>query len=122
VPSLRYLSIGVVNYIISYVIFIVSLYLFYPRVSYHGVLFISYLLVIPINFLNQAILVWKNSDVDLRKFVKFNIIYGITFTFNLILMQIFVNWLDTSIYLFQFISGILLAILTFHANKAWTFK
>ncbi len=121
-PSLRYLSIGVVNYIISYVIFIVSLYLFYPRVSYHGVLFISYLLVIPINFLNQAILVWKNSDVDLRKFVKFNIIYGITFTFNLILMQIFVNWLDTSIYLFQFISGILLAILTFHANKAWTFK
>lgn len=121
-PSLRYLAVGIVNYFISYTIFILLIYLFYPRISYHEVLFISYLLAIPISFLNQSILVWKNSDVGLHKFLKFMVIYGVMFVLNLILMQIFVNWLDMSIHLFQFFSGILLAILTFHANKAWTFK
>jgi len=120
--TLKYIFIGILNYIIGYSIFFLLVQSLKDSLHYNWILFISFVLSTPISHLNQRRFVWHSGNnyfPELSKFIVANIP---TISFNLALLPFFVSVLEFPILETQLFLGGGIVLATFLAHKYWTFK
>lgn len=114
---LRFLVIGVINTIFSYLIYAALVLL---GMHYSLATLISTVLGVIFNFFTTGRIVFRNMDN--RRFVRFVLVYLFTYFVNILLL----GWLVDGLGLDKLIAGALVtlpvALLSYLLNAVWTFQ
>jgi putative flippase GtrA len=120
--KIRYITLGLLNFMISFFIFLGLLKLLSGELNYPEILTISFIFAIPIIHLSQRKFVWRSTNNYLLELQKFFMVNLPPFLFNLALLPILIEVWDLPIIQTQFITGGLIVLGTFVVHKTWTFK
>lgn len=118
----RYIIVGGINFISSFLVFALLLKLLENSINYISILILSFIVNAPISHWNQRKLVWQSTNSyfpELKKFIAVNIP---PFAFNLVLLPIFIETWNLAILPTQLFTSALIIIGTYLAHKSWTFK
>ncbi len=120
--QIRYVTIGVLNFLISFIIFASLMQVLQEFINYLTILVLSFFINVPISHLNQRIFVWKSRNRYLPELQKFFMVNLPPFLFNLAVLPLLVEIWDLPIIPTQLITGGLIILGTFVVHKTWTFK
>jgi putative flippase GtrA len=120
--QIRYVTIGVLNFLISFIIFASLMQVLQEFINYLTILVLSFFINVPISHLNQRIFVWKSKNRYLPELQKFFMVNLPPFLFNWAVLPLLVEIWDLPIIPTQLITGGLIILGTFVVHKTWTFK
>jgi putative flippase GtrA len=120
--QIRYLAIGVLNFLLSFFIFVSLMQVLQEFISYFTILVLSFFINVPISHLNQRIFVWKSKKRYLPELQKFFMVNLPPFLFNLALLPLLVEIWNLPIIPTQLIASGFIILGTFVVHKTWTFK
>lgn len=114
---LRFLIVGVINTIFSYVVFVI---LFYFIENKEVAVTLSFIIAVLFNYQTISKLVF--ADANQRKFILFISIYILTYLLNLLHLYITVDMYGLNVYFSQFITLLYLPLVSFYLNKKYVYS
>ncbi len=116
----KFIVVGSMNTLISFLIFFVCLTFF--QCNYFISLVISYVIGILNSYFCNSIWTFNKKYTCSRQFVKFILVYILTFTINFLLVFMLVDVFRISVLVSQGISLFVVSIVSFVVHKYWSFK
>lgn len=115
----RFLLVGFLNTILSYIVYISLLYL---GIYYILALLISYIVGITNSYTYNKKWTFKSKGGSKREFSKFVLVYGITFSVNSFLLLLFVEKLMLGPNIGQVFALSIVTMISFFGHKYWSFR
>ena len=120
VPA-RYLIIGIWNSIFGVGTFLILSQSF-PKLYDSVILLVSYVISIVQAHFSQRKFVWKSREDYFGELVRFSSAYISQFFANLVLLQVFVRFLDLSRAISQIVIVFILTVVMYFINKNGVFR
>jgi len=114
---LRFLIIGVINTVFSYLVFAV---LFYFIQQKEVTVTLSFLIAILFNY--QRISKYVFSESNEKKFITFLFVYLVVYILNLVHLWITVDIFHFNVYYAQILTLLYLPLISFYLNKKLVYK
>jgi putative flippase GtrA len=118
----RYLLIGGLNFINSFLVFAILHTVLEKRLNYLFILIIAFFINVPLSHQNQRRFVWRSSNPYFPELRKFGIVNIPPFLFNLAILPLLIKILQLPVLLTQLISSSLIVAGIYLVHKSWTFK
>lgn len=119
--KIRFLIIGALNALISYIIFLFFIYCFGDK-YYQTALLLQWVLSSFISYLNQKFFVFNTRGNYIKEYVKCCSTWVVCYLLNVIILEIQVKYLMLNVFISQFVSLLLVSILTYVLFKYFAFK
>jgi putative flippase GtrA len=120
--NIRYLFVGGWNTVFSYIVFLVLYYLLSNNIHYLLILVLSQIIGLTNAFLCYKFLVFRTKGNFLLEYLKFYLVYGVSFLINLFLLFVFVSLFNFDPIISQLLIGILIIIGSYFAHNLFSFK
>lgn len=117
----RFLIIGSLNAGISYIIFVLAVFLL-GETHYQLCVALQWALSSVISYFNQKFFVFGTVGNYLKEYLKCCSTWVISYFLNVIILEIFVKFLHANIYLSQFLSIGIVSLVTYFLFKFFAFK
>ncbi len=119
--QVRFLIIGGTNTGISYVLFIIFLFML-GNDAYQVALALAWILSSFISFTTQKIFVFQTKGAWLQEYVRCLVSWFIAYGINAVTLEIFAHYLGVAPYLAQLVALCLTTVLTYILFKKFAFK
>ncbi len=120
--KIRYLIIGGWNTVFGYGVFVALYFWFADSIHYLVILSISYILSITNAYIGYKLLVFRTKGNILREYLRFYVVYGASFLFNLATLPLFVEILNLNMYAAQAIVTMITILGSYVMHKNFSFK
>ena len=120
--KIRYLIIGGWNTVFGYGVFAVLYFYLSDLIHYLAILSISYILSITNAYIGYKLFVFRTKGNILREYLRFYIVYGASFLFNLAALPLLVEVLNLNMYAAQAIVTIITILGSYVLHKNFSFK
>jgi putative flippase GtrA len=120
--KIRYLIIGGWNTLFGYSVFAGLYFWLSGSVHYLLILFISYVLSITNAYIGYKIFVFRTKGNILKEYLRFYVVYGASFLFNLVTLPFFVEMLKFNMYAAQAVVTIITILGSYVLHKNFSFK
>ncbi len=120
--SLRYLLVGGYNTVFAYSTFAVSYYFLQNYLSYNTILFIIYILSVPIAFFLLRFFVFRSTSSIKKELPKTYFTYIFIYFLNALLLYLFVNVVKVTPYIGQLFCTFIIPCITYFILKHFSFK
>jgi len=118
----RYLLVGSYNTVFGYLIFVITFYYFSSTVNHYFLLAICHLIGTIHNFFSYSAFVFKPKATALRNYLKFNLVYLLTFLLNIIMFTLLTKVMNWNLYFSQALILALIAVVGYILNKNFSFS
>lgn len=119
--KIRFLFIGGVNAAISYIIFVISLYILGDK-HYQACVILQWSLSSVFSYFNQKIFVFCTKGNYLQEYLKCCSTWAVSYCLNVVILELLVRFAVKNVYLSQFISIFLVSIVTYVLFKYFAFR
>ena len=119
--KIRFLFIGAVNAGISYIIFVIALFIF-GEPHYQLCVALQWLLSSVFSYFNQKFFVFCTKGNYLQEYLKCCSTWAVSYFINVIVLEIIIKYVLNNAYIAQFISIFLVSIITYVLFKYFAFK
>lgn len=120
--KIRYLIIGGWNTVFGYGVFAGLYFWLSGSVHYLLILSISYVLSITNAYIGYKIFVFRTKGNILKEYLRFYVVYGVSFLFNLATLPIFVEMLKFNMYAAQAVVTIITILGSYVLHKKFSFR
>jgi len=115
---IKFCLVGVLNTIIGYGIFFISL----QFINYLLALIVAHIIGVANSFFWNKYWVFRSEKNKIREFLKFYSVYGIMLLLNIVVLYFFVSFLSIRPEISQLLILPVLTLLTYTGHKYWSFK
>lgn len=119
--KIRFLIIGALNAFISYVIFLFAIYCLGDK-YYQAAVLLQWVLSSFISYFNQKFFVFNTRGNYIKEYVKCCSTWAVSYVLNVIILEILVKYLTLNVFISQFISLLLVSVLTYVLFKYFAFN
>ena len=119
--KIRFLFIGAVNAGISYIIFVIALFLI-GQEHYQLCVALQWALSSVFSYFNQKFFVFCTKGNYLKEYLKCCSTWAVSYFINAIVLEILIKYVIQNAYIAQFISIFLVSIITYVLFKYFAFK
>lgn len=119
--KVRFLFIGCVNAGISYIIFAAALYMLGDK-HYQACVILQWSISSIFSYLNQKFFVFCTKGNYIKEYVKCCSTWAVSYVINVVILEILVRYVIRNIYIAQFISILLVCVVTYVLFKYFAFK
>lgn len=119
--KIRFLFIGALNAAISYIIFVLALYILGDK-HYQACVILQWTLSSVFSYFNQKFFVFCTKGNYLKEYLKCCSTWATSYVFNVIILEILVRYIIKNVYAAQFISIFMVAVVTYVLFKYFAFK
>lgn len=119
--KVRFLFIGCVNAVISYIIFAAALYMLGDK-HYQACVILQWSISSIFSYLNQKFFVFCTKGNYIKEYVKCCSTWAVSYVINVVILEILVRYVIRNIYIAQFISILLVCVVTYVLFKYFAFK
>jgi putative flippase GtrA len=119
--KIRFLFIGGVNAVISYIIFAIALWLLGDELRQVCVI-LQWTLSSVFSYFNQKFFVFCTIGNYLREYLKCCSTWAVSYVLNVIILELLVRFAIKNVYISQFISIFLVSVVTYVLFKYFAFK
>jgi len=120
--KIRYLIIGGWNTIFGYGVFAVLYFWLEGSIHYLFILSISYILSITNAYIGYKLFVFRTRGNIFREYLRFYVIYGVSFLINLAVLPLLVELLSLNMYAAQAVVTIITIVGSYVLHKNFSFK
>ena len=120
--KILYVIVGAWNTLFGYGVFVLLQYYLSNQLNYILILVISYILSITNAFIGYKVFVFKTKGNILKEYLKFYLIYGGVFVFNILTLPFFVEVLLLDIYVAQAVVTFITIFGSYLLHKRFSFK
>lgn len=120
--KIRYLIIGGWNTVFGYGVFAGLYFWLSGSLHYLLILSISYVLSITNAYIGYKIFVFRTKGNILKEYLRFYVVYGVSFLFNLATLPLFVEMLKFNMYVAQAIVTIITILGSYVLHKKFSFR
>jgi len=118
---LRFLIIGSINAIISYIIYAITV-LIVGEIYYQVCVILQWTLSSVISYFNQKFFVFCTKGNYIQEYLKCCSTWLVSYFLNVITLEIFVRYMIKNVYIAQFISLFIVSAATYILFKFFAFK
>ena len=119
--KIRFLFIGGVNAAFSYIIFAIAVYLI-GQEHYQICVALQWAISSVFSFVNQKLFVFCTKGHWLREYIKCCTTWVVSYAVNAIILEIIVRYVTKNVYVGQFVSILLAAVITYVLFKYYAFR
>lgn len=119
--KIRFLFIGGVNAAFSYIIFAIAVYLI-GQEHYQICVALQWAISSVFSFVNQKLFVFCTKGHWLREYIKCCTTWVVSYAVNAIILEIIVRYMTKNVYVGQFVSILLAAMVTYVLFKYYAFR
>ncbi|MDP3588628.1 MAG: GtrA family protein [Sulfuricurvum sp.] len=120
--KIRYLIIGGWNTVFGYGAFAALYFWFADSIHYLVILSISYILSITNAYIGYKLFVFRTKGNIFREYLRFYVVYGVSFLFNMAALPLFVEILNLNMYVSQAVVTIITILGSYMLHKNFSFK
>lgn len=118
----RYLAVGGANTVFGYLIGILTYKLLYPGFSIWTIGFVGNLFAITFSFVTYKVFVFKTHGQWISEYFKAYLVYGSMALVGIVLLWLYVDVLDMTIWLAQGLVIVSTVILSYVGHSRFTFR
>ena len=119
--KIRFLFIGGVNAAFSYIIFAIAVYLI-GQEHYQICVALQWAISSVFSFVNQKLFVFCTKGHWLREYIKCCTTWVVSYAVNALILEIIVRYATKNVYVGQFVSILLAAVVTYVLFKYYAFR
>ncbi len=119
--KIRFLIIGAVNAGISYLIFVIAVFLIGDK-FYQICAALQWIISSFFSFTNQKLFVFCTKGNWIKEYLKCCTTWLISYVLNVLILEVFVKYIDLNVYVAQFLSIFAVSIVTYVLFKYFAFK
>ena len=119
--KIRFLFIGGLNAAISYIIFVIALFLF-GQEHYQLCVALQWIISSVFSFVNQKIFVFCTKGNWLKEYLKCCSTWTVSYFLNVIVLELINKFVTKNVYVGQFVSLFIVSVVTYVLFKYFAFK
>lgn len=119
--KIRFLLIGGVNFVISYIIYAIAIYIL-GKDHYQLCLILQWVLSSFTSYFNQKFFVFCTQGNYIKEYIKCCSTWVLSYFVNAFLLEFFVKYVGMNVFISQFIAVFLASIVTYVLFKYFAFK
>lgn len=119
--KIRFLIIGAVNAGISYLIFVLALFLIGDK-YYQICAALQWIISSFFSFTNQKLFVFCTKGNWIKEYLKCCTTWLVSYLLNVLILEIFVKYINLNVYIAQFLSIFAVSVVTYVLFKYFAFK
>ena len=119
----KFMIVGIINTIFSYLIGLLNYFLFYSKIGIIGVGFLNNIIAITFSFTLLKFFVFKTTNINwFLKYIRSYVVYGIQGLAGILILWVCVSFFNINIFFSQAISILTTVLLSYFGHKKFTFK
>lgn len=119
--KIRFLIIGAVNAGISYLIFVLALFLIGDK-YYQICAALQWIISSFFSFTNQKLFVFCTKGNWIKEYLKCCTTWLVSYLLNVLILEVFVKYISLNVYIAQFLSIFAVSVVTYVLFKYFAFK
>lgn len=119
--KIRFLIIGCINAGISYLLYVLFVYLLGEK-YYQVCAFLQWTISTVPSYLNQKFFVFCTKGNYLKEYIKCCSTWALSYFLNVIILEVLVRYIIKNVFISQFVSLFLVSVLTYVLFKCFAFK
>lgn len=120
--KILYVIVGIWNTVFGYASFALLYNILNVATNYVVIISLSYVLSITNAFVGYRYFVFKSKGGFFREYLRFYLVYGVAYIFNLVSFPVLVQYLNINAYLSQIIINIIVVMSSYVLHKNYSFK
>ena len=119
----KFMIVGIINTIFSYLIGLLNYFLFYSKIGIIGVGFLNNIIAITFSFTLLKFFVFKTTNINwFLEYIRSYVVYGIQGLAGILILWVCVSFFNINIFFSQAISILTTVLLSYFGHKKFTFK
>ena len=119
---LRFLVVGGWNFAFGYLAFAALYWYFHDMLPEWCIVLFSSILGITNSFIFHRWITYHSQGVWWVEYLRFYVVYGGQLVLNMVLITVFVTYLNFNAYIFQFVLNVILTVLSYWAHRFYSFR
>ena len=119
---LRFLVVGGFNFVFGYLVFAALYWQFSGRWINSVIVTVATVIGITESYVAHRLFTYRAYGTWWRGYLRFYVVYGAQYVVNLLMIWIFVTCLAFNAYVVQFITTVLLTVVSYWAHKNYSFR